>query len=180
MFDSFSCIDEAVRVTPEIKKVVVTLGTYKGYEFTRLVRRLLDILPTDVNVLWQTGDTDVERFGISGHYAIPERDLGEAMSEADVVVAHAGVGAALAALEVAKCPVLIPRRASFGEHVDDHQSQIARELSARGLSVSTDASRLHYSDLVEAARKRVVSLTVRPGIDSLNTVGQHLKLTLSH
>jgi UDP-N-acetylglucosamine--N-acetylmuramyl-(pentapeptide) pyrophosphoryl-undecaprenol N-acetylglucosamine transferase len=52
-------------------------------------------------VLWQTGDTDTSDLGINGHDAIPERDLIQAMQEADVVVAHAGVGTALAALEVA-------------------------------------------------------------------------------
>ena len=56
-----------------------------------------------------------------------------------MVVAHAGVGAALAALEVGKCPVLVPRRHARGEHVDDHQIQIATELGDRALSVSVEA-----------------------------------------
>jgi UDP-N-acetylglucosamine transferase subunit ALG13 len=145
-----------------LAKVVVTLGTYRGYPFTRLARRLLEILPPEAEVLWQTGDTDVGRLGVDGHEAIPENELSEAMREADVVVAHAGVGTALAAFEVGKCPLLVPRRFSLGEHVDDHQVQIAAELGERGLSVSVDASELRLDDLLAAAARSVASPAQAP------------------
>ncbi len=77
------------------------------------------------------------------------------MREADVVVAHAGVGTALAALEVGKCPVLVPRRLAHGEHVDDHQTQIAGELSRRGLALTVDADALTLDHLLEAAGRTV-------------------------
>ena len=146
------------RPTREIQRVVVTLGTFRGYGFGRLVRRLLDVLPPRAEVLWQTGDTDTSDLGVEGHYAIPDRDLTQAIREADVVVAHAGVGTALATLEVGKCPVLVPRRLAHGEHVDDHQTQIARELGARGLSRSVEADALALEDLLAAARRRVTAL----------------------
>lgn len=145
-----------------LAKVVVTLGTYRGYPFRRLVRRLLEILPPEAEVLWQTGDTDVSGLGIAGHEAIPERDLSEAMREADVVVAHAGVGTALAAFEVGKRPLLVPRRFALGEHVDDHQPQIAGELGERGLSVSVDADELGFEDLLAAAAGSVASAAQAP------------------
>ena len=135
----------------QLSKVVVTLGTYRGYPFTRLVRRLLQLIPSEVEVLWQTGDTDVRALGVAGHYAIPESDLTAAMREADLVVAHAGVGTALAAFEVGKRPLLVPRRFSLGEHVDDHQVQIAGELAERGLAVSADADNLSHEVLLAAA-----------------------------
>jgi UDP-N-acetylglucosamine--N-acetylmuramyl-(pentapeptide) pyrophosphoryl-undecaprenol N-acetylglucosamine transferase len=139
-----------------LRRIVVSLGTYRGYGFPRLVRRLLEILPADAEVLWQTGDTDVSGFGIAGHYAIPEDHLIEAMRQADVVIAHAGVGTALAALEVGKCPLLVPRRVALGEHVDDHQVQIAEELGSRGLALVIEADELDYDHLLAAARRVVV------------------------
>ncbi|MDX6610222.1 MAG: UDP-N-acetylglucosamine--N-acetylmuramyl-(pentapeptide) pyrophosphoryl-undecaprenol [Solirubrobacterales bacterium] len=145
-----------------LAKVLVTLGTYRGYPFTRLVRRLLEILPPEAEVLWQTGDTDVSGFDIAGHEAIPERELSEAMVEADAVVAHAGVGTALAAFEVGKCPLLVPRRFSLGEHVDDHQPQIAAELDERGLAVSVDADELSFDDLLAVAARSVASPAQAP------------------
>jgi UDP-N-acetylglucosamine--N-acetylmuramyl-(pentapeptide) pyrophosphoryl-undecaprenol N-acetylglucosamine transferase len=162
VFDSFERIASSPELPSRLAKVVVALGTYRGYGFPRLIRRLLAILPPEADVLWQTGDTDTSSFGISGHYAIPEKDLVEAMREADVVVAHAGVGTALAALEMGKCPVLVPRRLSQHEHVDDHQTQIATELSNRGLSVSIEADDLGYDDLLAATGNRVATLTEIP------------------
>ena len=160
VFESFVC--QQVATQAPITKVVVTLGTYRGYSFPRLVQRLLQILPENAEVLWQTGDTDVSSFGIAGHNTMPESDLSEAMREADVVVAHAGVGTALSAFEAGKCPLLVPRRLSRGEHVDDHQIQIAEELTKRGLSYSVDADELKYEDLVAASRKIVSRSTDGP------------------
>jgi UDP-N-acetylglucosamine--N-acetylmuramyl-(pentapeptide) pyrophosphoryl-undecaprenol N-acetylglucosamine transferase len=156
VFDSFVG-EVAPASSGRLDRVVVTLGTYRGYDFSRLVRRLLAILPPEAEVLWQTGDTDVSGLGIEGHYAIPEADLTAAMREADAVVAHAGVGTALAAFEVGVCPLLVPRRFALREHVDDHQRQIAEELGERGLSLSIDADDVDLEDLLAAAGRRVVS-----------------------
>jgi UDP-N-acetylglucosamine--N-acetylmuramyl-(pentapeptide) pyrophosphoryl-undecaprenol N-acetylglucosamine transferase len=162
VFDSFAP-DEAPAEAPDrLRRVVVSLGTFKDYGFERLVRRLLEILPADADVLWQTGDTDVSGLGITGHHAIPERELTAAIREADVLVAHAGVGTALAALEVGTCPVLVPRRLAEGEHVDDHQIQIARELGHRGLAVSVEADELTLDHLRTAAATRVRTLPQDP------------------
>jgi UDP-N-acetylglucosamine--N-acetylmuramyl-(pentapeptide) pyrophosphoryl-undecaprenol N-acetylglucosamine transferase len=146
-----------------IGKAVVTLGTYRGYQFPRLVERLVSILPDDAEVLWQTGETDVARFGIEGRVAIPEHELIAAMKDADVVIAHAGVGAALASLEAGQCPVLVPRRLAHEEHVDDHQIQIAAELRGRGLAVSVEADELTAADLEAAASTAVRPAAVPPG-----------------
>jgi UDP-N-acetylglucosamine--N-acetylmuramyl-(pentapeptide) pyrophosphoryl-undecaprenol N-acetylglucosamine transferase len=153
VFDSF--VGEEQPEAARLGKVVVTLGTYRGYDFSRLVRRLLEVLPPEADVLWQTGDTDVSSFGIEGHHAIPEAELSQAMREADAVVAHAGVGTALAAFEVGACPLLVPRRAALREHVDDHQVQIADELSQRGLAVSVEADEVKIEDLLTVQARRV-------------------------
>lgn len=162
VFDSFAPTRSAESRPSRISSAVVTLGTYRGYGFARLIRRLLTILPADSEVLWQTGDTDTADLGVDGHRAIPERDLSQAMREADVVVAHAGVGAAIAALEAGKCPVLVPRRHARGEHVDDHQIQIASELRGRSLSVSVDADELELSHLLAGASQGVRTLSEDP------------------
>jgi UDP-N-acetylglucosamine transferase subunit ALG13 len=125
-----------------IKRAVVTLGTFRGYGFRRLVTNVLRVLPPDVEVLWQTGDTDVSGLPIEGHHEIPSMELTAAMAEADVVITHAGVGSALAALQVGRLPLLVPRRLHHQEHVDDHQTQIATTLSEAGLAATADADAL--------------------------------------
>lgn len=164
VFDSFERRSDADRGLERIAKAVVSLGTYRGYGFPRIVRRLLEVLPPEAEVLWQTGDTDVSDFDIAGHYALPERDLIEAMREADVVIAHAGVGTALAALEVGKCPLLVPRRLALGEHVDDHQIQVARELGDRDLAICVDADELNCEHLLQAANASIGRLAQAPAL----------------
>ena len=70
-------------------------------------------------------------------------------------ISHAGAGTAIAALEVGKCPVIVPRRLAMAEQIDDHQTQIARELGDRGLSISAEADELRYEDLLAASSHRV-------------------------
>lgn len=139
---------------PEPHKIVVCLGSQR-FGFRRLLERLVPMLPRDAEVLWQTGTTDTSGLGITGHARVPSTDLDQAMREADVVVSHAGTGAALAALEAGRCPVLVPRRSSHGEHIDDHQQQIATDVALRGLAVARDADRLSPDDLTFAASRDV-------------------------
>jgi UDP-N-acetylglucosamine transferase subunit ALG13 len=54
------------------------------------------------------------------------------MREATAIVAHAGIGSVLAALELGKPILVLPRRASLGEHRNDHQMATARALAALG------------------------------------------------
>jgi UDP-N-acetylglucosamine transferase subunit ALG13 len=139
-----------------IRKVVVAVGTMETYGFRRLLERMRALLPADAEVLWQTGCTDISGLGIDGRRAVPAAELNEAMRDADVVVTHAGTGSALAALAVGKIPVLVPRSAARGEHVDDHQQQTAAELAARGLAVSVEAEKLGPEHLVTAASLKAV------------------------
>jgi UDP-N-acetylglucosamine transferase subunit ALG13 len=88
------------------------------------------------------------------------------MADADLVVAHAGVGASLAAFEVGRCPVLVPRRLSRNEHVDDHQIQIATELGSRGVAVASEVDELSFEDLQRAAKREVRRLADPPPLET--------------
>ena len=55
------------------------------------------------------------------------------MTRADSVVCHAGVGTIMTALKTGHTPVVIPRQARYGEHVDDHQLDIASRFAERNL-----------------------------------------------
>ena len=65
-------------------------------------------------------------------------EVANAMGQARVVVAHAGVGTVLAALNAGKRPVLVPRRREWGEAVDDHQVELAHRLAGCGLAYVVD------------------------------------------
>ncbi len=135
----------------------MTLGTIEGYGFRALLERLLEVLPADCDVLWQTGDTDTTGLPLDAVPSLPYADLVRAIRRADAVVAQGGIGSALAALECGRRPVLVPRRTERGEHVDDHQQQIVHELSHRGLALAREVDDLTLADLDESRRMRVVA-----------------------
>lgn len=147
---------------PALRRVVVTLGTIRPYGFRRLVDRLLTILPSDVEVLWQTGATDVADLPLAGRVAVPAAELEGAMAAADVVIAHAGTGTALTAFELGRCPVLVPRRVAHDEHIDDHQVGTAAALAARGLAVHAEVEALTREVLLAAAARSVARVHAPP------------------
>lgn len=137
------------------QRVVVTLGT-EAFDFRRAVERLLRVLPSDAEILWQTGHTDVRGLGIESRATVPAEELRAAIAAADVVISHAGTGSALTAFELAKAPLLLPREARFGEHVDDHQQLTARELSRRGLAVAVPVDELTEEYIHRAAQIQIL------------------------
>lgn len=77
---------------------------------------------------------------------MPYEQIVETMMDAESVVCHAGVGTIMTALKTAHTPVVVPRLAGHGEHVDDHQLDIATRFAERGLvrvlSTETDLAPL--------------------------------------
>jgi UDP-N-acetylglucosamine transferase subunit ALG13 len=55
-------------------------------------------------------------------------EMHSALKSAEIVVSHAGVGTLLQCLHLNKIPILFPRFASQGEHVDNHQVDFARSM----------------------------------------------------
>jgi UDP-N-acetylglucosamine--N-acetylmuramyl-(pentapeptide) pyrophosphoryl-undecaprenol N-acetylglucosamine transferase len=156
MLDTFAPDPDSARASQKISRVVVTLGTMEDYEFPRLVERVHALMPTGAEILWQLGCTRVPGLPIEAHASLPEKDLRQAIAAADLVIAHAGSGSALTAMEAGQMPLLIPRRAARGENVDDHQVQLAAELTSRGLAVVREVEELDRGALLEAATGRVL------------------------
>jgi UDP-N-acetylglucosamine transferase subunit ALG13 len=153
-FDSYRAVE--LSTPPPLRRVVVTTGTL-DFSFRRLLDRLRSVLPSRVQVIVQAG-SDGERLdwpGASVSATLAPDALGALMAEADMVVAHAGIGSALMAFEAGKSPILVPRRKSHGEHVDDHQEQIAAKFSRAGLAVAAEASAVGPEHFSRALCRRV-------------------------
>ena len=155
LLDAFA-LAEPVPTVP--RQVLVSVGTARPWGFERLLRRVREVLPVGAEVLWQTGVTDTTGIDLPGRVVptMSDEDFQVEIGRADVVVSHAGVGTFIRCREAGKAPVLLPRRAAHGEHVDDHQLQIAGVAAARGLAVVREADELTAEDLVAAAGLRVV------------------------
>jgi UDP-N-acetylglucosamine--N-acetylmuramyl-(pentapeptide) pyrophosphoryl-undecaprenol N-acetylglucosamine transferase len=161
VFDSYVPQLPAAGDVP-IRRVVVTLGTSKKYGMRRLVEQLVQVIPPEAEVLWQTGATDLTGLPIEASPVVSATDLDQATREADVVIAHAGTGSALGALEAGRCPILIPRRKAHGENADDHQALIAQELDRRGLAIAPADENVTPEVLARAAAIRIEEAEAPP------------------
>jgi len=170
VFDGYAAVASNGRQT--IHRAVVTLGTAAEFPFRRLVEALVGLLGPDgvlereqghpIETLWQTGSTNTNGLPIVAHPWLPADSLAEALAAADLVVAHAGTGSALAALAAGRCPVLVPRQKVHGEAGDDHQRELASDLANRNLAVHRAVEKLDVGTLRDAAARRVIRRSLVP------------------
>ena len=153
VFDGFTVGSAKSR---PLERVVVSLGTH-GFGFPALVERLATCFRgNDAEILWQLGATP-DPGDLPGQVVdvLPSVELERAIADADVVIGHAGVGLTLTTLRAGTVPVLVPRRRARREHTDDHQAQLARELSSRGLAIAAEVGELTTEHLERATHLSV-------------------------
>lgn len=153
----------------------VAVGTHRQ-PYTRLleiVRGGIEegLLPGPVSAqvgpaLWSAPGAQV-----SAH--LSREELQAALRSAAVVVCHGGAGIISSALSAGRRPIVVPRRAALGEHVDDHQYQLTRKLADWGLVVAVE-DRLTAEDLEAALRP----LRVPPELSERPTAAQVLSGSL--
>jgi len=113
--------------------VVASIGTYHE-PFERFVVWLEQwaVAHRDVRVVLQHGTTRPMR-GADNHEMLPIEELLELYRSADVLLLQGGTGGIMDARHTGRVPIVVPRRSSAGEHVDDHQLLCTRELADLGL-----------------------------------------------
>jgi UDP-N-acetylglucosamine transferase subunit ALG13 len=110
--------------------IFVTVGTQLPFD------RLLQAMDAwaarhgDVEVLAQTGQTECHYPHLIATPHMDQKRFADNVARAQVIVAHAGMGTILTAIEIGKPVILMPRRADLGEHRNDHQRDTAAEMSA--------------------------------------------------
>ncbi len=63
---------------------------------------------------------------------LSEDEFAEYQCKADLIISHGGTGALISALKLGKQVIAVPRLKKFGEHIDDHQIQVASLLADEG------------------------------------------------
>ena len=108
--------------------IFATVGTH-GQPFERLIRAL-ESLPGD-DLVVQHGHSRPPRGVAHAAAFMPFPEVLERIEAADAVIMHAGVGTILCARRAGHTPLVVPRQRRHGEHVDDHQVELARALGER-------------------------------------------------
>lgn len=137
-------------------RLFVTVGTIRGYGFHALVDRILELGLANEHTVWQLGDTR-PHVDLPGrvYEEIPTSEFERFATEADVVITHAGVGSVLGLLDLGIAPIVVPRRRSRGEHVDDHQQQLVRLLAESEVAFAVEVDELTPGLILSAAAQRV-------------------------
>ena len=155
VFDEFRTGEDERAISDEGRlKVLISLGTL-DYRFDRMVEAVRAALMPSWDVVWQVGPNDYGALPGKVHDLVSSHQLDELNASADVVISHAGVGAALTAFGSGKHAILVPRERTFGEHIDDHQRLVADELSERGLASVSAPDQISTESILAAARRTV-------------------------
>lgn len=112
--------------------IFVTVGTH-NQSFDRLVRKADEIAgEIEEEVVIQRGNSGYKpRYAKYFDFA-PRDEMEKWVERARVVVTHGGAGSIVFALSKNKPVVVVPRRKKYGEHVNDHQLELARALEEEG------------------------------------------------
>lgn len=95
------------------------------------------------DIFAQVGDTTYQPKHVRFEKFVAPEKLRELVQAADVIIAHAGMGTILTALEFGKPIVVMPRRGALRETRNDHQVATARQFGDRGfVSVAWDEHEL--------------------------------------
>ena len=117
--------------------IFVTVGTQ--LPFDRLIRAV-DCWAAEnqeTEVFAQIGPTDYRPSHIESVDFVAPDVADRYFRSAELIVSHAGMGSIITALKYHKPLLMLPRRAAYGEHRNDHQIATAKWLGTRsGISVA--------------------------------------------
>lgn len=144
--------------------IFVTVGSQMPFD--RLVQAIDDWahLHPSQQVFAQIGQTRLRPDYIEYCESLSPSEFRARVKQAEVVIAHAGMGSVLTALEFAKPLVVVPRRGDLRETRNDHQIATARWLAQRpGIAVAMDSRDLPL------ALDRVMTLGTAAWADSIDS-----------
>jgi UDP-N-acetylglucosamine transferase subunit ALG13 len=112
--------------------IFVTVGSQEPFD--RLIRAVDEWagLRARSDVFAQIASSDFRPQHIEFTQFLEPSKFSSAMQEARIIVAHAGMGSIISALELGKPIVVMPRRADFRETRNDHQVATAERFGQQG------------------------------------------------
>lgn len=150
--------------------IFVILGTQK-FQLNRLLRKLDKYIEQGLiteEVVAQIGFSDYLPKHFMHYDFLNKEEFDQMIAEADVVIAHSGVGSIITALGAGKPVVVFPRLSRYKEHIDDHQLDIAHAFSKKkyvlccneedSLLDKIEESRTFHFETYVSQRERIVGI----------------------
>lgn len=144
-------------------KTFVTLG-FERHPFDRLLKAIDEGIAARIippATLVQRGHSPYALRRCPSIPFLSYAEMRAALGTAEIVIAHAGVGTLLQCLRLNKVPILFPRSARQGEHVDDHQLIFARIMQEQNRAlVAHDGGQL--LEIYQGYHRYVADLSASP------------------
>lgn len=121
--------------------IFVILGT-QDKSFIRLLKEIENLKKKEIikeEVIVQAGYTKFESKYMKVFDYISMSEFEEYITKADLIITHGGAGSILSSLKKNKKVIAVPRLSQYGEHTNDHQTQIVNMLSKEGYILSCNA-----------------------------------------
>ena len=115
--------------------IFVTVGSQK-FPFDRLLKSVDELIEKGViteTVFAQTGCCEYIPKNYPYKAFLNRDEFADYQEQADIVITHGGTGAIIGAVKKGKKVIAVPRRAQYGEHVDDHQLQLIGQFKEQNL-----------------------------------------------
>ncbi|MBR0510049.1 MAG: beta(1,3)galactosyltransferase EpsH [Clostridia bacterium] len=120
--------------------IFITLGSQK-FQFDRLLKAVDALVENGTitePVFAQTGYSDYQPQHFDFEPFMSREAFAEKTAQADIVITHGGTGAIIGAVKQGKKVIAVPRLKKYGEHVDDHQTQLLEQFTELGLICACD------------------------------------------
>lgn len=114
--------------------IFVCVGS-REYQFNRLLielDRLVEKGLIDDEIYAQIGKSTYKPKHFSYTKFLASDEFEEYQKKADLIISHGGTGALIGALKKGKSVIAVPRLEEFGEHIDNHQIEVASVLESEG------------------------------------------------
>jgi len=115
--------------------IFVSVGSQK-FQMDRLLLeldRLCETASIRQEVVAQTGYCRYHPVHFKSQPFYSKEEIDKIILDCDLLICHSGTGTILTGLRNGKPVIVIPRQARYGEHVDDHQRDIAAAFEEKGL-----------------------------------------------
>lgn len=162
--------------------IFVTVGTHEQ-PFNRLIEYMDQWAENhEEPVIIQTGFSTYEPKHCKWSKMYPYEKMLALVDEARIVITHGGPSSYFMSLRVGKLPIVVPRKAEFNEHVNDHQVNYCREVEKRqgNILVVEDIQKLgeileNYDDVALEKQSNLVSNNARFCSEFENIVNDLMK-----
>lgn len=114
--------------------IFVCTGT-QVYQFDRLLKKIDELVKNKVineDIFAQIGSSKYKPKYFAYKRFLSSDEFDKWQNRADLIISHAGTGALIGASKKGKNIIAVPRLSKYGEHIDDHQLQIASILEQEG------------------------------------------------